>query len=176
MKNIRKAILYIICIIFIGVSLFMYMYTQKKIAYIDNVYLFEHSKIKSDLYEKLKKDQQVRESILDTIKNNIILVENKLTNDRENKELLKQYVISKETFLQKKQKFSEELETLNRETDNKIWQKINQKIIDFGKEKNYTYILGANGQGSIMYAKETEDITEDVMKFINDDYEGIKTK
>lgn len=48
-----------------------------------------------------------------------------------------------------------------------VWALINAEVENFGKEKGYKYILGANGSGNIMYADDSEDITEEVLKWIN---------
>lgn len=48
-----------------------------------------------------------------------------------------------------------------------IWTELNKRIEEYGKKMGYTYILGANGDGSIMYGDEAEDITEELIKFIN---------
>lgn len=48
-----------------------------------------------------------------------------------------------------------------------VWEKINEKINDYGKEKGYDYIFGAKGDGSIMYASEAKDITKEVIAYIN---------
>ena len=48
-----------------------------------------------------------------------------------------------------------------------IWSELNKRIEDYGKQMGYRYILGANGDGSIMFADEGEDITEQVIEFVN---------
>jgi len=52
-----------------------------------------------------------------------------------------------------------------------IWKQINNGVAAFGKEKNYTYIFGAAGDGSLMYADHATDITDEVIKFLNERYE-----
>lgn len=55
---------------------------------------------------------------------------------------------------------------------NKIWDRINGYIKEYGDQKGYTYIFGANGDGSIMYAKEDNDITAELIDVINKKYAG----
>lgn len=43
-------------------------------------------------------------------------------------------------------------------------------IKDYGKNKGYTYIYGANESGNILYGKENLDITEEVTKALNEKY------
>jgi len=52
-----------------------------------------------------------------------------------------------------------------------IWKQINDGVAAFGKERKYSYIFGASGDGSLMYADEAEDITEELIVFLNNRYE-----
>ena len=48
-----------------------------------------------------------------------------------------------------------------------------KKIIkDFGKEKGYDYIYGTGEAASILYAKDSYDITKELTKLINDKYKA----
>jgi outer membrane protein len=51
-----------------------------------------------------------------------------------------------------------------------IWKRINQLLTEFGKQKGYNFILGAAGNGSLMYANEADNVTEEVILFINKKY------
>ena len=49
-------------------------------------------------------------------------------------------------------------------------------IKDFGKEKGYDYIYGTGEAASILYAKDSYDITKEVIKLINDKYKAAGKK
>lgn len=51
-----------------------------------------------------------------------------------------------------------------------IWKRLNQYISEFGKEEGYDYIFGASGDGNLMYAKDSHDVTEDAVKYVNARY------
>ena len=52
-----------------------------------------------------------------------------------------------------------------------------RKIIkDYGKEKGYDYIYGTGEAASILYAKDSYDISKDVIKMINDKYKNVGKK
>jgi outer membrane protein len=53
-----------------------------------------------------------------------------------------------------------------------IWKQINQWVNEYGKQNGYDYVFGAVGNGSLMYAKEANDITNEVVLFINKKYQG----
>ena len=56
--------------------------------------------------------------------------------------------------------------------EQQIWTQINAYIKEFGEDHTYQVILGATGQGSLMYAEQTLDITEKMTDFINAKYNG----
>lgn len=47
---------------------------------------------------------------------------------------------------------------------------VKQFIKDYGKEKGYDYIYGTGEAVSILYAKDQYDITDEVIKLLNDKY------
>jgi outer membrane protein len=47
---------------------------------------------------------------------------------------------------------------------------VKQHIKDYGKEKGYDYIYGTGDAATILYAKDSYDITKEVTKLINDKY------
>ena len=51
--------------------------------------------------------------------------------------------------------------------DETIWKEINAKVTEYGKEKGIDFILGAKGDGTIMYANEAKEITKEIIEYIN---------
>lgn len=55
-----------------------------------------------------------------------------------------------------------------------VYNKVNDFIERFGERKGYKVILGANGQGNVLFVKDRIDITQEVIKELNREYvEGI---
>jgi len=48
-------------------------------------------------------------------------------------------------------------------------------IKDYGKEKGYNYIYGTGDAATVLYAKEEYDITNDVIKLLNDKYKSTSS-
>lgn len=42
-------------------------------------------------------------------------------------------------------------------------------VKDYGQKNNYTFILGSNEAGSVMYGKESQDVTKDILEALNAD-------
>ena len=53
---------------------------------------------------------------------------------------------------------------------------MNTFVNDYGKNNGYTYILGKNEAGSVMYGIEKNDISDAVITAINADYGEKGTK
>lgn len=52
-----------------------------------------------------------------------------------------------------------------------------RKIIkDYGKEKGYDYIYGTGDVASVLYAKDSYDVTKEIIKLINDKYKSSDKK
>lgn len=52
-----------------------------------------------------------------------------------------------------------------------VLDEINAYLKQYGKEKGYTFILGATENGNIVYAADGTDITDDVLKGLNAQYD-----
>lgn len=53
-----------------------------------------------------------------------------------------------------------------------IYNKINDFIKRYGKEKGYKVIIGTSVSGTLLYADDAIDITEDIIKELNEEYRG----
>jgi outer membrane protein len=49
-------------------------------------------------------------------------------------------------------------------------------IKDFGKQKGYDYVYGTGETASILYAKDSYDISKEVIKMVNDKYKSTDKK
>lgn len=71
--------------------------------------------------------------------------------------------------------YQEAIQKQIQEEDKKVTQTvindINDYIKEYGKRKGYKIIFGASGGGNIMYASESSDLTEEVLKGLNAEYD-----
>lgn len=71
--------------------------------------------------------------------------------------------------------YQEAIQKKIQEEDKKVTQTvindINDYIKEYGKNHNYKIIFGASGGGNIMYADESTDLTEEVLKGLNAEYD-----
>ena len=79
-------------------------------------------------------------------------------------EVLEKYEETRQQLLFKEQQLSDQY-------TEELWSHINKYVRAFGKEKHYDFIFGASGNGNLMYADESVDLTEEVIKYVNKKYD-----
>ncbi|MGE3823810.1 MAG: OmpH family outer membrane protein [Bacteroidia bacterium] len=173
--KIKNGLLVVILIAFIGVlALQIFMLTEKQQAYIDIIRVFNEFKLKKELSTKLEDIQLKRTEKLDSLKirYQAALVEfekkdKKEANVREIELIRQEYII-------KEQQFKEDNENMSAQYNDQVWTQLNAYLKEYGEKSGYEFIFGANGQGSLIYAKKDKEITDDVIKFVNNKYDGMK--
>jgi len=170
--NYKKIITPSILFLVVGFCLFWTMHSSKKIAYLNTTMLYDGFKLKKELEEKYSKVQLARQNLLDSMKYKIQYISIKGPAITEQEKLLVSDL--QRSYLYKEKEFADENAVMAQQYSDQIWKQINQFVNDYGKKYNYDLILGATGQGNIMYARETDDITKDVSEYINRRYSGEK--
>ena len=51
-----------------------------------------------------------------------------------------------------------------------IVSKVKDEIKEYGEANGYTYILGGGEGGSVLYGQDANDLTEQILKILNDKY------
>lgn len=148
------------------------VHSSKKIAYINTTSLYDSFKLKKELEDKYKKVQLARQNLLDSIKFKIQYISIKGSAITEQEKM--QVNELQRSYLYKEKEFNEENAATAQQYSDQIWKQINQYVDDYGKARHYDMILGATGQGNIMFAKQEDDITKEVSDYINRRYSGAK--
>ncbi|MBB6499352.1 Skp family chaperone for outer membrane proteins [Pedobacter cryoconitis] len=99
----------------------------------------------------------------------------KIEKFRSNKAIAQQYVDSvkyhKKQLSDYQQSMNASLKTEEGKLTQSAIEKLNQFLKQYGKEKNYDIIFIANNTGTIAYANDKYDITDEILKEINRQYE-----
>ncbi len=167
--NIVISLIITICVIFMYHTIFR---KEMKLAYIKTGVLLNDYKGMLIANEQFNKDLQAVQANIDTLKSRyeqLKMKESKITPD-EKTDWAKQLAIAEYEYnnylTTAQQQLEERKNTLRAEVVNKI----NLFIQDYGKEHNYIIIFGATDQGSILYGHEQKDLTEIILKELNEDY------
>lgn len=168
----RKAgvVLGILILLIMGVCIYMPFVIKDKIAYVNFMQIYDGFKMKKELEAKLTLSQQARKNFIDSLENDIREMQPSKTDDK-----LNAVIGYQKKFIEEKYREFEEMNQKQADDYQKqILLQINTYVKEFGKLNKYQYILGANGEGTLMYAEESKDISTEVIQFINNRYEGSK--
>jgi len=184
MKNQKVInVILLLLIISVATSFFVIKPANSQIAYVETgVLLQQYEGMKKARIEFEKKSKELTagaDSLIAKFEEDLKAYEKgrkkMTTKERELKEELlqvrQQQIGNYQKSLQKK--LQQEEQTLTQTHVNRI----NDYLKEFGKDQGYTYILGANGSGNVVYAKDGLNITQEVLDGLNASYKqenGIK--
>ncbi|MGB2415228.1 MAG: OmpH family outer membrane protein, partial [Flavobacteriaceae bacterium] len=77
----------------------------------------------------------------------------------------KEQVLSQRVQFEQQQ-IAQESQTLN----DSIINRVKAFVQDYGKSNNYNFILGSNEAGSVLYGEEASDLTQEILKALNENY------
>lgn len=160
---------YIIVLLCFSVATGFYFYkaNSKKTAYVDVKTVFENFKLKKEIERELEKTQARYKNELDSMAQSISEVYERAKSSGDNAELIAQLKMQQQQFVQKKEQYNGDLTSIVADYDAEIAAKMNGLIQQYAKENGYTYLFGFNGNANILYADSTENVTKDVLTFIN---------
>lgn len=173
MNTIKKLsyVANILCLI--GVIYILAKNDDKKTAFFSNAQVyneFDYKKeLEYDLEQTNSKDKWVVDSLERDLQANITFMKSiEKPSDQQLIELEKK----QNYYFQYRNKVEDEYATRVQEYYNLIWGRINGYVNEYGQDNQFAYIFGANGDGTVMYADNSEDITEDIITYINTKYKG----
>jgi outer membrane protein len=140
-----------------GVVYFLCGNNQKKIVYADAIRLFNSYKFKTDM-EKLS---QARLGQLKGELDSVSVIYKTNPGDAHAQELV----------AAKEQQLSQAYSLINKEINEKVWERLNPVINKFGKEQKLELLIGANGMGTVLYASDAKDVTAELIQYANAQYE-----
>ncbi len=149
-------------------------FTKPKVGYVDLGKLYSSFTMKKEYETKLQQVQSIRQAQLDSLKLDLnVLAKNLQSLAVENRKgLEEQFAYKRQQYTLQSQAVEEENARLTQTYDDEIWKQLNQYIKDFGKNGKYKFIFGAEGSGSLMYADETDNVTEEISAYVNAKYKG----
>jgi outer membrane protein len=137
-----------------------------KTGFIDAKQLFDGFDGKKELQKKFEAEVSHKKQVLDSLRLSIQTLEQASNPD---KDLLQKLLVRYQTL---NQQFQETAESQNADYLTSIEKQINEYTKIYAEQKGYDYIWGATGSGSLMYGAADKDITQDLLKFINEKYAG----
>ncbi|MBD3638024.1 MAG: OmpH family outer membrane protein [Crocinitomicaceae bacterium] len=156
----------------IGVGLLLVREEEKKTAFFMSAEVYNEFDYKKELEQELSLiENDVRQSV-DSLERDLKLTLEYLKSISPTDEQLTRFEMKQNYFFQYKQTEEGRYSEKAQEYYGLIWDRINGYVQEYGKDNDYVYIFGANGDGSVMYADDNENITEDLIAYVNSKYAG----
>jgi len=160
------------CATCLGISGYVWM-NQSKTAYVNLGEVFENFAGKKELAFKLDKLKNQQKSMLDSMEMTIRSLQHAAANQENGKAVLAKLQNTQQNYQYLNAQFNEQYQTQDASYSEKVWTQINQYVTDYGKDNDYDFIYGANGNGALMYGSSSKNITEEIINHINERYEGL---
>jgi len=149
---------------------------QQKIAFIDNGELINEYQGKKDIEAKFQIKDEAFKKNTDSLANGFQIeakafelaaakMSQSKAQEQYNALMQKQQGLQRQVQMQQ-QAMQQEFQV---EIDSAIVA-VKEFVTDYGKKNGYTYILGKNEAGSVMYGSEANDITKAVLEALNASY------
>ncbi|PKP22872.1 MAG: hypothetical protein CVU05_01935 [Bacteroidetes bacterium HGW-Bacteroidetes-21] len=169
----KNYIPYFLIVILTAFCIYIYLSKGEKNAYVNLSVINAEFEMKKDLEKKYNETVSARTKILDSLKLEVIMLQ-KLVEKSNDKDQFYKYNVKKENYLYKENEFENDNANLSEKLSGEVWKQLNEYVEEYGKAYGYDYIFGAAGNGSLMFANSGNDITEDVVKYINLKYNDKK--
>ncbi|MBP7809087.1 MAG: OmpH family outer membrane protein [Bacteroidia bacterium] len=148
-----------------------------ELVYIDAGRIYSDFQMSKELTKQAEIAANSRKHITDSLMERFRIKSGEIKFQKKPKEediiILKQL---EDEFVYRNEEFEKQNRDMITTMNTKIWNQINQYVSDFGRQKNYSFIFGANGQGNLMFANKELDLTDEVVGYINNRYNDKTTK
>ena len=158
------------------VILFSSCQKQQKIGFVDNGEVINNYQEKLDVEAKFKKKDEAFQKKTDSISKAFQLeaqdfqLKSKSMSQSQAQEKYDE-LGQKQQYLRQQLQFEQQQlqQQFNVEIDSVI-SKVREYVSDYGKKNGYTYILGKNEAGSVLYGTEDNDLTKTITDALNAEY------
>ena len=158
------------------VVLFAACQEQDKIGYVDNVKLMDGYQKKIDVETKFKTKAEAltkkRDSISQAFQIEVQAFQTKAQRMSQ-KKAQEEYAIIQQRgqFMgQQLQQEEQAMQAAGQVEMDTVVSKVKEQIKTYGKANGYTYILGGGEGGSVLYGTDKQDLTDEILKILNDGY------
>lgn len=149
---------------------------QEKIGYVDNVKLMDEYQEKIDVEAKFKVKTDAlakkRDSISQAFQMEAQAFQSKAQSMPQTK-AQEEYAAMQQKgqyIGQQLQQQDQQLQMEGQTEMDSIVATVKEEIKAYGKANGYSYILGGGDGGSVLYGKEANDLTNEIVKLLNDKY------
>ncbi len=149
---------------------------QSKMGYVDNVKLMNDYKEKIDLEAKFKTKVEAFSKKKDSLQQAFQIEAQAFQSKAQKmaqKKAQEEYALlqQKSQFIgQQLQQEEQQLQLSSQTQMDSVVSKVKEEIKAYGAANGFSYIFGGGDGGTVLYGKDTDDLTEAITKILNDKY------
>lgn len=149
---------------------------QNKIGFVDNVELLDGYQEKVDVEAKFNAKVETLSKKRDSISQAFQLELQEFQSKAQSmsqKNAQEQYNLLQQRGQFVAQQLQQEEQSLQQSSQaemDTLVKKVKDEIESYGKANGFTYILGGGEGGSVLYGVEAQDLTDELLKILNDKY------
>jgi outer membrane protein len=141
-----------------GWTLYSFMGTEKKYAFVDVIRLVDSYQLKKDLEKDLHRRMTPAKNQLDSLQFQSGLMSSKPADP------IHQY------YQQAAYGYQQAAQEADAKLSHQVWDRLNPVIMDFSRENNLKLLVGATGTGTLLYGDSTLDMTSALISYANNKY------
>lgn len=122
----------------------------------------KYSKMNDDLMAELQQKAQAYQTKVQDYQKNMKSMSSTARSKKE-QELMQE----RQQLQQEQQMRSQQLQQESQAAIDSVISKVKKQVEEYGENNGYDYIYGQNDAGSIMYAKDSYDLTDEVIEALN---------
>ena len=151
---------------------------QNKIGYVDSVKIMDDYQEKIDVEARFKTKADAmgrkRDSISQAFQMELQQFQSKAQSmlQQSAQEEYAQLQQRGQQIGQRLQQEEQQLQQNSQTQMDSLVKKVKNEIRAYGKANGYTYILGGGEGGSVIYGDDANDVTNEILKILNDKYEN----
>lgn len=151
--------------------------TQTKVAYVDVEKIMSEYEGAKEMEVELKGKQETVKLQLDSLaqsfQQKVMQYQQKAPRMSASKRTQEEQLLLQEqqAIQARQQQASQQLQNENFDGIEVLTKKVDSFVEVYAKQKGYNMILGTQGNGTVMYGDAKMDVTEDVLKTLNDSYQ-----
>lgn len=164
--------------IIMSASSFLYLNSSSNQVYVDVNKLIDGYKrtkiVRAEFEVKAKTLNANVDSLMTGWQNDLKTYEKERSNMSEKELELKQEVLGnkQQQINNYQQAIQKQIQEEDKKATQTIVNDINDYVKEYGENNGYKLIFGASGSGNIMYASEGADLTDDILKGLNKEFDG----
>lgn len=147
---------------------------QQKIGYVDNVKLMDGYQKKQDVEAEYQRKSEIFSRKRDSISQVFQLEAQELQNrskamsEQKAQEAFGLFQQKGQMVGQQLQQEEQQMQRMGQMKMDSVVQQVRKAVKEYGKANGFTFILTGGEGGSVLYGDEKQDITEEILKVLNE--------